>query len=251
MPQGVKQAADRRAAKPVAAVDRAMSLLLAFRPGEDALSLSELAVRSGFYKSTILRLLGTLERRAFIARLADGRYRLGPVLLHLGNMHQKSFRLEDIVRPELVRLADSTGESSSFFVSDGTQRFCLFRVETKQSIRHTVELGQPLPMGRGASGTVLTTFAGGLANTPAKAFRALPVVVIGKDPLDISVITGPVFGLGGALVGAVTVSGPASRFVEAPRRRALPFLMEALRTVTAKLGGDPDALTVTRGKGLS
>ena len=40
----------------VAALDRAFSILFAFRPGDYALTLAELAARTGLYKSTILRL---------------------------------------------------------------------------------------------------------------------------------------------------------------------------------------------------
>ena len=44
----------------VAAVERALSVLGAFRDGDASLSLHELAARTGLYKSTILRLLVSL-----------------------------------------------------------------------------------------------------------------------------------------------------------------------------------------------
>ena len=48
----------------VAAVDRALSVLSAFQDGDAALSLAELAERTRLYKSTVLRLLASLEHGA-------------------------------------------------------------------------------------------------------------------------------------------------------------------------------------------
>jgi DNA-binding IclR family transcriptional regulator len=223
----------------VAAVLRATDLLLAFRPGESSLSLALLAERTGMYKSTILRLLQTLEGRNFVARLADGTYRLGSALLHLGTLYQKSFRLEDIVTPRLASLTESTGESASFFVSDGTSRVCLFRSDSKQQIRHMVAIGEALPMGRGASGTVLTTFSAGAGAVAETEFARLPYVLVGSHPLDISAISGPVFGVGGEFIGAISISGPATRFDAAARRLATKPLIDALQALTSRLGGDP------------
>jgi DNA-binding IclR family transcriptional regulator len=59
-------------------VDRALSLLSAFRATDSALSLAELAGGTGLYKSTALRLVSSLEHAQFIVRGENGRYSLGP-----------------------------------------------------------------------------------------------------------------------------------------------------------------------------
>jgi DNA-binding IclR family transcriptional regulator len=238
----------KSSATKVAAVDRAIEVLLAFRPGENNLSLAQLAERTGMYKSTILRLLQTLEARSFVARLSGGGYRLGPALFHLGMIYQKSFHLEDIVTPQLAALTETTGESASFFVSDGPSRSCLFRVEPKQAIRHHVEVGERLSISRGATGKVLTLFSAGANAATSEEFEQLPIISIGSNPLDISVIAGPVFGHGGTLIGAVSISGPTSRFASKARQRASMTLMAALKILTSQLGGDPQAFSASRAK---
>ena len=65
-----------------AAVDRALTLLSAFRPGDSALGLVELAQRTQLYKSTALRLLASLEHARLIQKLDDGRYALGVQFEH-------------------------------------------------------------------------------------------------------------------------------------------------------------------------
>ena len=56
----------------VAAVDRALSILQAFRAGGSSLSLTEIARRTGFNKSTRLRLNQSLERFEYLVRGATG-----------------------------------------------------------------------------------------------------------------------------------------------------------------------------------
>src|SRR5688500_11732278 len=59
----------------VAAVDRALSILDALT--DDRVSLAELSKRTGLYKSTVLRLMKSLEKGGYALRTSDGMYRLG------------------------------------------------------------------------------------------------------------------------------------------------------------------------------
>src|SRR5690349_11346143 len=68
----------------VSAVERALAVLTAFRRGDAALTLAELAERTGLVKSTIMRLAVSLQRYRLIARLPDGSYRLDAETLRLG-----------------------------------------------------------------------------------------------------------------------------------------------------------------------
>src|SRR5262245_11026851 len=74
----------------VAAVERALSILGAFRPGDQALALVEISQRTNLYKSTVLRILQTLLRHNYLQRLEDGLYRVGPTPLILGALYQRS-----------------------------------------------------------------------------------------------------------------------------------------------------------------
>jgi DNA-binding IclR family transcriptional regulator len=242
-PETNADAADRNT---VAAVNRAIAILGAFHHTDKNLSLGELSERTGFYKSTILRLLHTLEQSNFIGRLTNGRYRLGHALLRLGLIYQRSFDLEDIITPQLKALVEATGESASFFISDGSSRICLHRVDSQQAVRHMGVVGDLLPLRRGASGEVLATFSNGAERVSRSAFNALPSVFVGKDPLDVSAIAGPVFSVGGKLEGAISISGPSTRFDASARRRAAKPLIEVLRLSTSRLGGDAGVFSPNR-----
>lgn len=227
----------------VAAVDRALSILSAFHEEDDALSLAELARRTNLYKSTILRLIVSLERAAFLRRLDDGRYRLGPALLQLGKLYQASFRLEDHVMPVLKRLVDETGESASFYVPEGDRRICLFRVNSRQHrVLHYVTPGTVLPIHTGASGKVLLAF--GEPDNPAYAevHQNLLVSSVANRKSDTAALACPVFGAGDVLSGSLSLAGPNTRFTKATVPAMRKALLSAATDLTGVLGGDSTLL---------
>jgi len=225
----------------VAAVARALSIINAFRPGDGALTLHELAARTGLYKSTILRLIATLEEAHCLQRLDDGRYQLGSMLLHWGGLYQASLRLEDHVLPVLRQLVQQTGEGASFFTREGSLRVCLFRVDSPRSLRDHVRTGDLLPLDRGAAGRVLLMFDPALS--AGKPRPDSPVIATaGEREPDISAVAAPVFGLGGSLRGALAVSGPSARLKETVIGEIAVHLVEAAIALTRKLGGDPALL---------
>ena len=94
----------------VEAVERALAILGAFAAGKPSLTLAELAQATGFYKSTILRLAGSLEGNGYLIRDDAGTFRLGPALGRLGALYRSGFKLADVIRPELRRVVEATGE---------------------------------------------------------------------------------------------------------------------------------------------
>jgi len=74
----------------VAAVDRAFRILAAFETSSGVLPLSEIAQRTGLYKSTILRIATSMERAGFLVRLPDRRFAVGPELSRLALLYERS-----------------------------------------------------------------------------------------------------------------------------------------------------------------
>src|SRR5258706_973771 len=189
-----------------AAVDRALSLLRAFRAGDSALTLAELAERTQLYKSTVLRLLASLEHAKLLLRQPDGRYALGPELARLHAIYAATFSLEDEVLPILRDLVASTRESAAFHVRQGDQRLCLFRVDSPQLVRDTIRVGDLLPLDRGAGGRVLMAFSEARGGIYEQIRRDGVVVMTGDRVPELTGISAPAFGIDGALVGAVKLT---------------------------------------------
>src|SRR2546427_10144047 len=101
LPRGALNTPDAAPSGGVVAVDRALLLLKSFEQGDNALSLAELAARTQQHKSTVLRLLASLQQFGFMQRDAQGRYRLGPEVARLARLYTGSFSLEEAVLPVL------------------------------------------------------------------------------------------------------------------------------------------------------
>lgn len=222
----------------VAAVERALAILDAFTEQDRSLTLAQVAERTGFYKSTILRLAASLEKKGYLIRLADGGWRIGAAAARLGAVYQAAFDLGDLVEPALQQVVAETGETAAFHVREGKVRISLYRVESPQRIRDHVRQGEHLPLDRGAGGKVLLAFTGGKGEASEQIRRDKLCVSRGDRIADLGGISAPVFGDGLKLVGALTVSLPLSRFDEAAVKKHSRVVLEQAAALTRALGGD-------------
>lgn len=226
-------------AEGVAAVDRALTILDAFTEQDSMLTLADLAQRTGFYKSTILRLAASLEKRAYLTRLADRGWRLGPAASRLGCVYQAAFNLGDIVEPVLQKVVAETGETVAFHVREGNVRISLYRVESPQRIRDHVRQGEHLPLDRGAGGKVLLAFSGAKGAEFERIRRQMLCVSLGNRIADLGGVSAPVFGVNHKLAGALTLSAPLSRLDKNAVARFEPIVLAHAVALTRALGGDP------------
>jgi DNA-binding IclR family transcriptional regulator len=229
----------RKAATGVAALERGLTLLGAFNGQAQTLSLTELATIAGFYKSTTLRLCGSLVRFQFLQRLDDGRFRLGPALFELGRVYQQSFEIGEFVRPALRRLVERTGETASLYIRDGAHDVCLYRVESPHPVRDAgIAEGDRFPVDDSACSRVLSAFSGKQGAEFDQTRRTL--TAFARQPTrasGTSAIACPVFAVGQRLVGAILLSGPESRFSSDAVTRLTSVLMEEASRLTHALGG--------------
>jgi DNA-binding IclR family transcriptional regulator len=223
----------------VAAVGRAMTVLGAFRPGDTSLPLRVLAARTGLYKSTILRLLASLERHCCVKRNLDGSWSPGPMLLHWGSLFSRSLGLEALVPPVLESLTEATGQGATFWVKvDDERRVCLYRAAPPRTLRVAVQAGDLMPLGGAATGRVFAIWdpAPGEAAEPIPE-GPLPVVATpGSRDLDAAAISAPVLQPGNVLCGVLTLSGSHERLWPEVER-IKPLVAEAAAGLTRALAG--------------
>lgn len=223
----------------VAAVDRALSIVAVFEASAEPLTLAELSRRSGFYKSTLLRLIASLERFGYVSRIGDAGYRLGPAAFRLGLAYERSYNLADHVVPVLKDLVQQGSESSSFHVrQDDETRLCLFRIDSAHPTLDHIKPGDALPLRRGAAGRILLAVDRKLARDFDEAAKSnLLVISFGeRDPVCAG-LASPVFGPDGRVWGALSLSGPRVRFTDEAVGRMSAQLLRAAIAITSSLGG--------------
>jgi DNA-binding IclR family transcriptional regulator len=223
-------------------LDRAFSILFAFRPGDESLSLTTLSARTGLYKSTVLRLANSLIHHRFLDKLVDGHYRLGSAPLTLGSVYQSNLNLGEALLPLMRELNQAYGEAVSFHVREGNHRVCLYRINSRFAIRPNVRQGDVQPLERGSGGRVLLAFSGKVGAQFEEIRRNHIYVSVGERDPEMSGVAAPVFGAQQILIGALGIVGPVNRLGR-PELESLrgPLLNTAARA-TDQLGGDPAGL---------
>lgn len=215
-----------------AAVDRALSLLGAFKAGDVALSLAELAQRTGLYKSTALRLIASLEHARLLQRQETGGYALGSEVARLSALYRAAFSLDRVVPQVLRELVALTGESAAYHVLRGQGkdrvRLCQYRVDSPHPVRDHISAGDVLPADRGTGARVLMAFAApqGSAVSPISPISAKDKnlyahiraqgwhAAVGDRLAEVAGISAPVFHADGRIAAALTLSMPAHRYQE-------------------------------------
>lgn len=219
----------------VASADRVLRILAAYQRGDQPLELGELAQRTGLVKSTIMRLVFTLEQRGFINRLADGRYQLGSEIFRLSSIYQETLGLEAHVLPVLMKLVQQTGELATFFIRHGVHRLCLYRADSPHLLKVDIKAGDTRPMDQAATAQVLRIFESAAKDKPVPV--KIPVFSAGATDPHVASMAVPVIGLTPAIVGAIGIHGPTSRLTPTRAKQISSVLLDAGKALTNTLGG--------------
>ncbi len=223
----------------VAAVERALAILNTFSEEKASQSLNDIALATGLYKSTILRIIGSLEANGFLSRQADGHYSLGFSLWRLGNVCRQTYNHEKSIRAMLAQLSEKTRQTAIFYVKSGQQRVCLFRESVQQEMTHHLMEGTALTLEKGASGHVLLAFSSDLDKTLSAEYQQVRqtgwCVSQGERNPDVGSIAVPVLGDDNHLLGALSLSGAVSRFEKDKAINWLADLQQAAHNIAQQL----------------
>ncbi|HTP17557.1 MAG TPA: IclR family transcriptional regulator [Streptosporangiaceae bacterium] len=230
--------------KPVSGVgvlDRAVSLLDLLAGGP--LPLRSLADKSGLPRPTAHRLLVALETHGLVGRDAAGSFRLGPRLTELAARAGPALELAALAVPVLAGLHAETGESVQLYVRSGDRRLCIAARDAGAGLRDSVPVGALLPLDAGSGGKVLLAWSPDAQRFPAVGAAELAEVrrrgwaasVAEREP-GVASVSAPVLP-DGRLLGAVCVSGPASRLGQPPGRRLAAQVADAARSLADLAAG--------------
>ncbi|MFD0711899.1 IclR family transcriptional regulator [Paenibacillus sp. GCM10027626] len=241
----------------VRAVERALDLLLCFTV-RDEWAMTELAEKVGLHKSTVHRMLATLEEKGFVTRdRFSERYRLGLRIWELSASMSGADDPAVLALPEMERLRDTLGETVSLYIRDGAERIRIQAVQSNQAVRRVAPVGARLPLYVGASSKVLIAFEEQAVQ--AELLARLLAEESWPDTIDpaffreqladirrvgfatsfeeresgAAAVAAPVFSRSShKLMAALSVSGPANRLTSEVMREHVPAIMESARRLS-------------------
>ena len=251
----------KESTKQIDSVDKALGILECFSDRVTELSLKQLSEKTGLYRSRIMRLCGTLMAHGFLIRQNGSLYRLGPKLMMLGKIYERSNSLISIARPILRELASITGESAKLFVVQGTKRVCLVREKGTYPLSYHVEEGESFELYAGAGGKVLLAYTSKKFRDQVLGEKVLqrltPTTIVERGRLEeefaairergyatssgevfpeVAGMAAPVFDHENNICAALTIAGPTQRFTEDRHQDMLETLLTSARRLSQLLG---------------
>ncbi|WP_328990854.1 IclR family transcriptional regulator [Kribbella sp. NBC_01245] len=161
---------------------RALQILVSL--GERDHSLDELATELDVHKTTVLRLLRTMEAERFVRHDDAHRYRLGSRLFALADAAREQHAVREVAAPHLRRLNQRTGQTVHLAAYENGQVIYIDKLDSVQSVRMYSQIGVPAALHCTAVGKVL------LAAQPKRTREAL-LTSIDYPRFTERTITGP------------------------------------------------------------
>lgn len=244
-----------------ASADATTSLALSNFRLADALTLSEVAARTGLARAVVRRFLYTLAELGYVT--TDGKYfRLTAKILELGFAYLSSFSLPKIAERFLEEVTLETKESSSASVLDGHEIVYVARVQTRRIMSISLGIGSRLPAFCTSMGRVLlahlqadeldrylknakfTRFTEKTICDPESLRKELVTVtkqgfalVDQELELGLRSLAVPVFAGGAKAVAAINIGTQVARTPKNELgQRFLPVLRKAAKSISACLG---------------
>jgi IclR family pca regulon transcriptional regulator len=138
----------------VSALARGLGVITSFTDDAEAMTLSEIAVKTHLTRGTTRRLLLTLESLGYVG--FDGKvFRLTSRVLNLGYAYLSSLPLWKVAEPVMKGVVDELNESCSLGVLDGQHIVYVARVRPRHLSFTPINVGTRMPAHSNAMGQVL------------------------------------------------------------------------------------------------
>jgi DNA-binding IclR family transcriptional regulator len=250
----------------VQSVERAIDILESFSAEKPGLGVGELSRRVSLPKSTVFRLLTTLETRGFIAQNSEtGLYHLGVRLIPLANSVFVYSDLRRTARPHLRNLANTLEETTSLSILVETDIINLEQVEFRgRLVVRAGGTGHRMPFHATSAGKVIAAFLPEAemevllaSHLPALTPATITDVDILRSQLmevrdrryatsfdevekGLHAISAPIFNHEGNVVACVSVSGPSYRLTRASVISASTHVSQTADQISQELGLSQD-----------
>ncbi len=254
----------------IAVIERMMRVLETFE-GERDVKLATLAARSKLVKSSVYRILFTLERLGYVEKREDGRYSITSRLSRLGGQIRRQSDLPALAEPFMLDLVRNFQETINLGVLDGQEVLYIRVLESPHTFRLAAHAGIRSPLHSTALGKsllatlpepellkVLTRyrFDRCTKNTICEAAQFMRelgrvrrrgyAVDNMEDSEGARCLAAPIFDGDGRGIAALSISGPASRVHRARDPEITGALIAVCRRISQLLGYSTERISFAR-----
>ncbi len=221
----------------VQSIERAFAILETVAGYSDGARVTEISRELGLPKSTVSRLLSTLEKVKAVER-KTGRegFQIGPGIIALSWHIPYPRQLITFARPYLLELAQATAETVNLCLPDGNQAHYVDQVDSQYHLQIQDWTGYRFPMHAVSIGKLflaywpeerlnqylsrpLQSYTSKTITAPHQLRQELARVreqghawAVGESEEEIVGLAAPIWGEAGQMIASICVGGPAFRF---------------------------------------
>lgn len=246
----------------VQSVDRAMVILDHLKESPNGLGVTEIARKLEVAKSTVHRLLATLEKHRYVKRVnSNGIYQLGLKFIEMNHSVIENLNIVELAHPVIKELTEEISEITHLGMIDGFEFIYIDKVESNSTIRIYSQTGRRAPIYCTGIGKAIAAFFPEhklqqyLSVTDLKAYtehtitskdqfikemeqvRKVGYVFDNEEHEEgIRCVAAPVFNHHGEVVYAISATGPLTRMDDRRIEKILPLLKEAGSEISRRIG---------------
>ncbi|TCP23738.1 IclR family transcriptional regulator [Scopulibacillus darangshiensis] len=135
-------------------VVKSMTILKLFLD-HSKLTFNDMMAYTGIPKTSLHRMIGSLEEMAFLTKDKDGYYSLGLLFLQFGQLVADRLDIRTIARPIMKELRDDVEEAVNLITRYGNEAMYIEKLDTLQPVRLFTSIGRRSPMYAGDSRIIL------------------------------------------------------------------------------------------------
>lgn len=245
------------------AVLRTLDILELFLEDDAPLTAPDVVKRTGLPRTSVHELLATLVAREYLQKdEATGTFRLGVRLLQLGNAYSARFDMLSAANDVARQVAAESGETVSVALLEGGDVFYLAKIESRDNLRLPSSIGQRLPANVTGLGKALLAYASPASlasrfedpeNLPRMTEHSIGTLSELEDQLaqvrqtgvafenqestpNIRCAAAPVRDGTGAVVAAISVSVPTTRWEQHPESHWVDLVRAGAAQFSSRLG---------------
>jgi IclR family KDG regulon transcriptional repressor len=249
----------------IESIAKALTILNLFKFNKSEWGVTEIARELGMQKSTVFRLLATMQEFGFVRRAKIGTgYRLGIRLFELGNVVAATFDLRDVALTYLHKIAAQTGETVHLGIINETDVIFIESVAGRNTLKPSVLLGERTPLYCIGVGKAILAFRplreqkeiinkidfikftdNTIVNSEAfevemelTRHRGYAVDDM-EHEVGVRCIAAPIRDSSGQAAAALSISGPSIRITHAQMPELAQLVVQATREISQELGA-PD-----------
>jgi DNA-binding IclR family transcriptional regulator len=225
--------------------------------------VTELGSELKIEKSSISRILASLEKKQWVKKLPNEEYVLGDRMLELSLSVLSGTDIRRVSLPYLYELNSETRETAGLTIRVDFEDIVIDQVESQNSVRHVLGLGIRYPLWSGATGKAILAnmeeseieafcsslkkagdliLASGVKLNIDKLREELVIVrkqgyamSLGERTPITSAVAAPIFERNN-VTGAILATGPLPRFDELVAKKCSGFVIQAARNISLRLG---------------